>query len=171
MNVIVTHPSLDGVSFSSDAVLSTELGMTISLPLRSRTTVCRHVMSLTTPAVPATDTRSPGCITLPSISPKPEITFATVSFRPSDTAMPPTPSAVISVVGLMPNTGCSTMDAASIHTSTRMMLMNIDALGMSVRSSTLRITRASPLVINSAATIATSRKMIFPTFASNHCSI
>lgn len=63
------------------------------------------------------------------------------------------------------------MDAASIHTSTRMMLMNIDALGMSVRSSTLRITRASPLVINSAATIATSRKMIFPAFASNHCSI
>ena len=60
VNGTVTHPSLASVTRSSDEVFSTELGMTISSPLRALTTVCRQVMSLTTPVVPATVTKSPG---------------------------------------------------------------------------------------------------------------
>ena len=171
VNRTLTSPSLPGVSRSSEVVLSTELGITISLPLRSRTTVCRQVMSLTTPVVPETVTRSPGWITLPSMRPKPPITFAIVSFRPSDTAMPPTPSAVISVVGSMPNTGLSTIATATTQTSTRMMLMKIEALGILVLSSTRRSRPLSALVISAAATSVIVRKMILPAFAPNHCSI
>ena len=63
VNGIVTRHSFAGSSFSSAVVLSTEFGIIIRLPLRSRTTVCRQLMSCTTPVVSLMLTVSPGWIT------------------------------------------------------------------------------------------------------------
>ena len=60
-------------------LLSTELGMTCSLPRRSRTVVLRQLTSTTSPEKPETSTRSPGCTTLPAMRPSPPMTLETVS--------------------------------------------------------------------------------------------
>ncbi len=157
-----TMHSFDGAIFSSEAVFRIEFGMTISLPLRSRTMVCRQLMSLTVPVAPATLMKSPGWMTRPTISPKPPITLAMVSFRPRETARPPMPRAVNNVVGLTPNTGWSTVPAASTHTTTRMMLMKIEALGTCDLSSSLRAMRVSALSATNAMAMTMTSSTILP---------
>ena len=88
--------------------------------------------------------------------------FAIVSFIPSDTARPPIPSAVKIVVGLMPNTGCSTVPTANVHTTARRILMKIEAFGTCERSSTLLTIRVSALSITAASSATTMSRMIFP---------
>ena len=125
-------------------------------------TVCRQVMSLTTPVVPWMRTRSPGWITLPSMSPNPLMMFAIVSCIPREIATPPTPSAASKVVGLMPNTGCSTMVMAAAQMSTRRILAKIDAFGMLARPSTSLVMRARTLVAIMAIAITITSRMTLP---------
>ena len=56
--------------------------------------------------------------------------LAIVSFKPSEIATPPTPRAVTRVVGLMPNTGCSTIAAPVTQMVTRVRFTKIEALGI-----------------------------------------
>ena len=125
-------------------------------------TVCRQVMSLTTPVVPWMRTRSPGWITLPSMSPNPLMMFAIVSCMPREIATPPTPSAARMVVGLTPNTGCSTMVIAAAQMITRRMLAKIDAFGMLARPSTSLVTRTTTLVAIMAIAITITSRMTLP---------
>ncbi len=134
-------------------------------------TVCRQVMSLTTPVVPWMRTRSPGWITLPSMSPNPLMMFAIVSCIPREIATPPTPSAASSVVGLTPNTGCSTMVIAAAQMITRRMLAKIDAFGMLARSRTSLVMRARTLVAIMATAITITSRMILPVCCCSHSVI
>ena len=125
-------------------------------------TVCRQVMSLTTPVVPWMRTRSPGWITLPSMSPNPLMMFAIVSCIPREIATPPTPSAARMVVGLTPNTGCSTMVIAAAQMITRRILAKIDAFGMLARPNTSLVTRTTTLVAIMAIAITITSRMTLP---------
>lgn len=115
-------------------------------------------------------TVSPGWITCENMSVNPPIVFAMESFRPSEMARPPMPSAVNRLAGLTPNTGCSTMVSATTQTSTRAMLMKIDACGILLCSSTLRRPRLSKRVTTNANAMTMARKMILPLFAFNQSS-
>ena len=116
-------------------------------------------------------TRSPGWITRPSIRPKPPITLAIVSFKPSEIATPPTPRAVTRVVGLMPNTGCSTIAVPVTQMVTRVRFTKIEALGICELSRTLRSTR---LITRSAANTTastTASQMSLPALTWNQCAM
>ena len=116
-------------------------------------------------------TRSPGWITRPSIRPKPPMTLAIVSFKPSEIATPPTPRAVTRVVGLMPNTGCSTIAVPVTQMVTRVRFTKIEALGICELSRTLRSTR---LITRSAANTTastTASQMSLPALTWNQCAM
>ena len=157
---MVTLASLCGSSFSSSVVFSTEFGIIIRLPSRSRTTVCRHVTSCTSPVMPDMRTMSPGCSTCENMSWNPPIVLAIESLRPSETANPPMPSAVNSVIGLTPNTGLSTIVTAMTQISTRARLTKIEASGICDFSSALRNARETRRAVTYAATQTMTRKMM-----------
>ena len=97
--------------------------------------------------------------------------LATVSFRPSEIATPPTPRAVISVVGLMPNTGCSTIAAPMTQIVTRARFTKIEALGICELSNTLRRTRLTSRSVTSTRTNTMANHVSLPAFAWNQRSI
>ena len=170
MNGIVTCDSFVGRYFSSAVVWSTEFGIIHVLPLRSRTTVCRQVTSVTVPVTPEIETTSPGCSTCENISWKPPIVFAIESLRPSEIAKPPMPSAVNNVTGLTPKTGLSTIVTASVQMRMRARLMKIDAFGICERRSTLSSTRDVTRAAIIATTVTTTTRMILPLFARSQFS-
>ncbi len=69
------------------------------------------------------------------------------------------PRAVNIVVGLMPNTGCSSVPMANTHTTARMMLTKMEAFGTCDLSSTRRTTLVSALSISAATMSTTASRM------------
>ena len=156
-NGTVVHAALFAGSFSSCVELRTEFGIHISLPPRSLMIVWRHVISLTRPDALPTFMLSPGEITWLTISVKPPIRLEIVSFIPKESASPPTPRAVRSVLGVMPKTGLSTTSTARNHNNMRRKLMNSDALGRFVLSKALVASLAAILMIKNATIKVTAR--------------
>ena len=151
-------PTSQRVRWVSAEVLSTELGMTCSVPSRARTMVWRQVTSVTTPEKPLIETSSPGSTTLPNMRPRPDMMFATVACRPREMMTEPTPRAATRPVGLIPKMGCMSESRATSHKMARTMLMKMDAEGMFELSSAFRMARTSTYWTSKVAMMTTATK-------------
>ena len=86
----------------SAVLLMMELGMTTSSPLLFLMVVWRQVMSFTTPDDEPTSMLSPGLMMRSRLTCKPPMRLAMVSWKPSEMAMPPIPSAVMAALTSTP---------------------------------------------------------------------
>ena len=76
--------------------------MMTSSPLLFLMVVWRQVMSFTTPDDEPTSMLSPGLMMRSRLTCKPPMRFAMVSWKPSEMAMPPMPSAVMAALTSTP---------------------------------------------------------------------
>ena len=123
-----------GASFVREVLLMTEFGMMTCSPVAVTMVVWRHVTSRTTPTSEPTRTLSPGSMMRMRESCRPPKKFDMVSWKPSETAMPPTPSAVTSALTSMPKHVPSKTDAPMIQTMPRTTFRKMELEGMGTSS-------------------------------------
>ena len=137
-------------------LLMMELGMSTSSPAPLRMVVWRQVMSFTTPVDEPTSMLSPGLMMRSRLTCKPPMRFDSVSWKPSEMAMPPMPSAVMAALTSTRKQVDSMMHTPVIHTAPRAMLMKMELEGKS-RSSLMASTRPRKRLVRRATTAVIAR--------------
>ena len=111
-----------------------ELGTMMVCPQASSMVVWRQVMSWTTPDTPPTSILSPGLMMPIKVTCMPPIRFESVSWKPREIAMPPTPRAATSAFALMPKQLSRIKLPPIIQMTARAMLMKILDAGSGLSS-------------------------------------